>query len=77
MGAHALSDGVMTLSTGALVEPARSACDTPTHTPPVRKPGAVLEGIALIEVIAVHHALVISVARSNGQAWLAARLWGD
>ena len=47
-----------------------------THTA-CEEAGAALEGIALIEVIAVHHELVISVARSNGQAWLAARLWGD
>jgi hypothetical protein len=37
----------------------------------------VLEGIAIIKLIAMHHALVISVAHSNGQAWLTARLSGD
>src|SRR5262245_761819 len=60
-----------------LVEPARSACDTPTHAPPVRNPVELLEGMAIIEVMAVHHALVISVAHSNGQAWVTTRLSGD
>ena len=37
----------------------------------------VLEGIVIIEVMAVQHELVISVAHSNGQAWRTARLSGN